>query len=459
MARIRSLLRRSAAPVRRLVSICALVALCAIALSAATSALDGQRLRHAIATGFATGALVDAPYLGNDPRRGRYTVNDCLILQTLVLAERDWRNPGIRSRVFDGRDQPACAVLRSAVESSMPTPPGTYDYSRYFFAAKAFIGPALLVLDIDTVRAALRSAVYGVLLLVLAVSLSRVVRPRERQGMLPASLVVVSCAWLAFYDLRYYAPLFAHAFAELVLAGYMLFVLVARPPATHGIPARGIWLGALTACFELLTGPALLAAGIAVLLDFAQDPTRPRPLRRALLVWSGTALAILVTLLLLQVAVVAVEGPDALRQFVWHLLLRMDLHLLLNLPMEANWKIAENLASYTVADVGRAMFRNLPLLTYGSRAAANVVFVGSVLVLAWAAAVGAFRREMRPVFIYVGVAASLVAWSLVFSNHTVIHAWAMVRMAVLLPVCAALSLWSLYRPRAAGTPAAARPQN
>lgn len=453
------LLRRSVAPARRFLAICALVALSSILLSGATSFLDGARLRNAVAAAFDSGALVNEGYLGNDARRGRYAVNDCLILQTLVLAQEDWRNPAIRSRVLDVAEKPVCAVLRDYVAGAMPAQPPTYDYSRYFFAAKAFVGPALLVLSVDEIRQVLRVAVYGLLLLVLVVSISRVLRSKGGNSVLPATLLVLSCAWLSLYDLRYYAPLFAHAFSELVLAGYMLYVLYARPAAPTGIPARVIWLGALTACFELLTGPALLAAGIAVLLDFAQAPARARPLLRAFSIWCMTALAILATLLLLQVAVVAVEGRGALRQFVWHLLLRMDLHLLLGLPMETNWKIAENLTSYSIADVGRAVFRNLPTLTYSSRRAANLIFVGSMLALAWAAAAGARRPGRRAVLVYVGVALSVAVWSVALSNHTVIHAWAMVRIAVLLPVCAVLSLLYLYGPRGGETPARARLQN
>lgn len=434
-------------------AICGFVALLAIGLSGATALLDGPQLRGRIVQAFDSGALVPAGYLGEDERRGRYSVNDCLTLQTLVLAGGDWRNVGIRSRVLDAPDRSVCQALRDYVDGSLPAATPTYDYARYFFTAKALVGPALMVFPLDGIRQFLRIVIYGLLMGVLAVAAVRVVTPGSDRRLLAATLLVVPLGWLTLYDLRYYAPLLSHSFSEIVLAGYMVYALCASSRPRPGIPWSVVWLGALTACFELLTGPALLAAGLAVLVDFAQDPARPHPLRRALGVWCATALAILATLLVLQLAVFADGGMDALRQFFWHLLLRMDLHLLLGLPMEANWKIAENLRSYSLHDVGTALFRHLPMLTHSSRRVANSVFVGSMLVLAWAAIVGISQRPRRPVLVYVAVALSLAAWSAAFSNHTVVHAWAMVRMAVLLPVCATMSLVYLY---GGHVPAAAR---
>jgi hypothetical protein len=439
-------LRSACRTALKLLAISGFVALCAIGLSAATAALDAGKLRQLIVQAFDSGELVSKGYLGEDARRGRYTVNDCLILQTLVLANGDWRNVGIRSRVLDAPDMPVCQALKDYARGALPPDSPTYDYSRYFFAAKAFVGPALFYFSVDGIRQWLRVIVYGLLLAVFAVSLVRLCRPASNGSsrLLPATLLVLSVGWLTLYDLRYYVPLMAHGFSQIVLAGYMAYALLAPPSNGGGVPNRVIWLGALTACFELLSGPALLAAGMAVLLDFASNPARAAPLRRAFRIWVATAMALLTTLLVLQAAVVVVEGMEALRQFVWHLLLRMDLHLVLGLPMEENWKIQENLTSYSIADVAAALYNNLTMLTYSSRAGANAVFGGSLLVLSWAAVTGLRHPSRRPVLVYVGVAASLAAWSVVFENHTVIHAWGMVRMAVLLPVCAALSLIYLY---------------
>lgn len=425
-------------------AICALVACVAIGLSAATVLLDAGRLRNAIGKAFDSGELVTAGYLGQDARRGRYSVNDCLVLQTLVVAGGDWQNAGIRSRVLDAPAVSVCQALRDYVAGRLPAATPTYDYARYFFAAKAFVGPALLFSSIDGIRQFLRIAIYGLLSGVLLVSLARTLKPGSGSKLLPVTLLVVAAGWLTLYDLRYYAPLLAHGFSELVLIGYMAYCLYAPGSTRERIPRRIIWLGALTACFELLTGPALLAAGLAVLLDFASDPDRPHPLRRALRIWLATAASILATLLLLQVAVFVVDGGEAFKQFFGHLLLRMNLHLVFGLPMEANWQIAENLTNYSLKDVAVALVRNLRLLTFSSRAAANLVFVGSLLALTWAAVAGLRRREKRGVLVYAFVALSLFAWAAAFANHTVIHAWAMVRMTVLLPICAVMSLLYLH---------------
>ena len=57
------------------------------------------------------------------------------------------------------------------------------------------------------------------------------------------------------------------------------------------------------------------------------------------------------------------------------------------------------------------------------------------------------RRATRPgCVIAAGVALTLPLWYFAFANHTVLHSLYMVRMAVLLPICAGISVMFVLAP-------------
>lgn len=428
-----------------LLIICGFVAIISIGLSAATALLDQTKLEEKISESFNSGELSTESYLGNDKRRGRYGFNDCLLLQTLTLTRGDWRNAGLLSPIMEASEAPPCQVLRDYVNKSRSDNIKTYNYSRYFFAAKAIVGPALIYWKIDDIRIVLRKTVYYMLILVLLVSCARLIKPGPMGRLLPVTLLIAGAGWLMLYDLRYYSPLMTHGFSEIILVGYMVYSLVAPPPSGTSIPRRVVFLGALTACFELLTGPALLAAQLAVIIDFAQRGNAKNPGKRAIQIFGSVALSIIITLLVLQLAVSLLIGREAFLQFFQHLLLRMGLHHVFQVPVEEAWKIPGNLKNYSTIEALTALFGSLPMLTHSSQIGANIIFSTSFLALIWATFMGVRYPHLRSVLIYVGVVFSLIVWCAIFSNHTANHAWAMVRMAVIIPICAMLSIFYLYK--------------
>lgn len=417
--------------------------LVAIALSSATLLIPTHMLQDRIVHAFRDSALVTANYLGDDSRRGRYSVNDCLILHSLMVGRDDWRKLGLLSTVLMVADEAPCSTLENFVTGKISPARKQgleYPYARYFFAAKAFTGFGLALLPIDELRQTLRGVIYLLLVISLSVSIVGLWRGGKHTPLLYLTVALGSLGWLSLYDLWYYSPTLAHAFSEIVLVGFLAYSVLADPPRSrHDTLARAVALFILTAWFELLTGPTLLAAALAVMIGFAHNPNGQRSLKDACEMWLLGLFTVSACLLSLQAINSFITGCGMLAEFFTHLAIRADLHHLLELSIDERWRVPTNLVQYSVLDSWLAVSQSLHMLTYGSKFAANVVFGLSGLALCIATLVGMLSARHRPVLIYTSVGLSLVVWYALLPNHTVIHAWAIVRMMVLLPIAAALA--------------------
>jgi hypothetical protein len=251
---------------------------------------------------------------------------------------------------------------------------------------------------------------------------------------------VIALGLLTLYDLKHFSVTLAHGFSEAVLAGYLLYVVLAPPVrGDDPLPWRWLVLGGLTAWFELLTGPLVMAIGIAMLLENAAMPgLAPQRATRAGMM---TGLAVAGCFMALQLAVLAFGDARTVAQFFYHLALRMQLHRLFDIPVEPAWQIAENLRSYHLLDVISALGNELPRLTGDNAEAAVAVFRTSAAALGFALGIAALRQRQLPqMLVYLLVPLIFATWYLVLANHTVIHAWGMVRLMVLLPICALLAV-------------------
>jgi hypothetical protein len=251
---------------------------------------------------------------------------------------------------------------------------------------------------------------------------------------------------LGMYRLEYYAQTLAHGFSEWVIAGFLLYSLAtAGRERVDGTPTAAIVLGVMTGCFELLTGPTLIAVGMAVLVDHGAAPRRPHPYLRALHVAVACVSGMLLTLFWQQAVISAFTDARPFYQFATHLAMRLQLHQFFAIPFDPSWATVENLHLYSPADVADAVLTALPQLTHGSLAASRIVFAVSLLVLV--AGVALARRAARPGCVIAGVVAlSVPVWYLSFANHSVLHSLYMIRMAMLLPLCAGISLMYLWVP-------------
>jgi hypothetical protein len=416
-----------------------------IALSCLALLRDRDAMAAEVRAAFDSGALVPQIYVGADARRGRYLVNDCFILQSLLNGRGNVLADAVNSTMRTGGAAGACRWLQDSVAAQPTGEP--YAYSRYYWGAKAFAGALLAVASLDAIKSGLRWTVYALLLAALGVAAWGVVRGGRHPRGLYVTGAVIALGLLAFYDLWYFAVTLAHGFSEAVLAGYLLYVLLAPSPRDDDpLPWRWLVLGGLTAYFELLTGPMVMAVAIAMLLENAANPGRAP--QRAIRAGVATGLAVVGCLLALQLAVLLVGDAQNVVQFFYHLALRMQLHRVIDIPVEAPWQIAENLRSYSAADVIAALGNELPRLAGDNAQVATGVFRASAAALGLALATAVLRGgRLRQIVVYLLVPLVLTNWYFLLANHTVIHAWGMVRLMVLLPICAALAVAHMLAPR------------
>jgi hypothetical protein len=410
--------------------------------------MDGGQVRAEVRDAFASGELVANSGQLLDPHRGDYLFNDCLVLQTLLLGRDDWRHSVIDSTIYLS-DNP-CLRLQEAVTDQPPVA-ATYQYSRYLFAARAVSGPLVAAFGVSGAKTLLRSTTYVLLVLAGLIALgglARVSRLATHPPTLYFAGLLCALALLGLYRLEFYAQTLAHGCSELVIAAFLLFAMMpASDSEPSGVPTAAIVLGVLTGCFELLTGPSLVAVGIAVLLGHCAAPGRARPYGRAALVGLGCTAGILMVVFWQQLLIGALSDARPFYQFATHLAMRLQLHQFFAIPFEPQWATPENLHLYSPGEVINAIGIALPSLAYGSREAAQLVFAGSALAVAAAPLFA--RREARPgCIIAAAIGLSVPAWYLAFSNHTVLHSLYMIRMAMLLPLCAGISLMFVFAPDA-----------
>ncbi len=434
-------------PVRRLlllIAICLSSACVAIFLASTTLLISTDTLKARILTAFDTQELVLPAYLGNDSRRGRYTVNDCLILQSLLVGRDDWRKIALQSTVLQEPAQSPCATLKSFVHGKFDAAmleKYEYAYSRYYFGAKTFVGWGLTLVSLEHMRVILRGAIYFLLALTALVSGYGLFRGGRHNPILYATTGVFALGWLLCYDLWYYASTLAHAFSELSLVGFMVFSVLAPPPKSNlGLYAPAAALFALTAWFELLTGPALLAIALVVAVNFAHRQGEKNAIAKAMQIWIVGGSTIVGCLLALLLINTLTSDAESVGNFFKHLAIRLNLHPLLGLSIDERWRTPENLRSYTVAETWQAITFHLPMLTGSSAWLSSLVFGLSTLILLSSLPLAFFRRAHQRFLIPVSIGLSVICWYLLFANHTVIHSWGMVRLMVLFPISAALVL-------------------
>jgi hypothetical protein len=431
-----------------LAAICLGSAALAIFLAGTTILIKNDTLKAAVIDAFESGELVFEPYLGNDSRRGRYTVNDCLILQGLLVGRDEWRKFSLQSTTIQDPEKGVCATLKSYVQGEIDSTSlkkYEYSYSRYYFGARIFVGWGLAVMSLENMRILLRGSIYLLIFITIVVSLRGLLKGGAHNNFLYATTGIFSLGWLLSYDLWYYSPTLAHAFSELSLVGFMVYSVLTRPPRSNFMlymPAIVLFI--LTAWFELLTGAMPLAIALAVAINFAHRYGENKALSQALQLW-GVGVLIIVGCMLALLLFNAIFGEaQSLEKFVKHLAIRMNLHLLLGLSIDERWRIPENLHNYTLKEVWQAVIYHLPMLTGSLKWLAQVVFGVSALVLLLALPLSIFKQRYQSLFIPLSIGLCVVLWYLSFANHTVIHAWFMVRLMVLIPISAFMVLVFIF---------------
>ena len=397
---------------------------------------DSAELKRRITSGFASGALIELDYAGNDLRRGTHQFNDCLILQSTILGREDVPLWLLSARIV--AHQPPCGMLARLARDEAPETIELYDYHRYMFGARPLTAWLVSVLDIDGARWAIRVSAYSLFFLALLVPvLDMAGWAGRRSGRSPrlflVGMILIAGTFLIFYRLQHFAQTFGHGFAEIVIGAYLLASALSGPPDREEIAVlRPILFGTFTAWFELLTGPApiglILVMAVTAIGATAQDTGRSilRKVGWAVLGYAG---ALAATLALKVLAAMIMAGPDSVSAFLVHLAIRLQLHLFLDLDIPHAWRDVGNMTLYTPWDVGRRLAEFLPSLAYDSAMTAWGVLAAALLAAAGGTVAGMSHPVRRTQCLVLLAAMMLLpVWYLAFANHTVIHAWWMVRM-------------------------------
>jgi hypothetical protein len=378
----------------------------------------------------------------------RFGGNDCLMLAALLQKYPGRLAETISARIPPADAQPparagdptipACLQLVAALERADHADPDAIFYHRYLHGQRVFAALALAVTS--------PQALGWITLLANALLLLAVLIPalrRRRDGWRESGYAVIAATLLLFDGLWLFGIYFSFGLSDLVLAAFLACAYhrgVARAP--EGVFAVAIALfGAATAILEFLTGG--IPFGLALLLGvIALDGPADRDalLRRAC---HGTiifAAAIVLTFAIKLALVMLFIDPNVLADFLGGLSARVGASFVENLPpqevawvsalgidvsaLDRHWAFA---LLYMVARLGYATF----VIGYGSPALGMAIMGAAVLT----SAILLVRRARAPsdavartrLLILCGSALVMPAWSMLFLNHTLLHAIWMVR--------------------------------
>jgi hypothetical protein len=413
-------------------------AMIALNLAAAVGA-DHLEITRQISKAFLDHELIDSGFSPNDTRRGINQFNDCLILQSLLLSSGSLMIDSVSTRVV--ADQKPCEKLRALSENRMVETKLLYDYNRYLWGARTVTSIGLGFVSLRSMRLLIEAAVYAILLATFVAGLvNRAKRnddPDSSGNVLGYAISIVCGVLLVFYSLHYFVPNVGHGYSELVIAAFLGTKLAIGNSRQRGIMVSlSALFGAWTAYFELLTGPLVVGVVVVGLVSAlsADEESDRSPSRRA---WENIGyycLAFIFVLLLHQIVVTIVTGKNAFLPFLTHLAIRLQLHHALDTPVPELWRTPSNMATYGLRDVAESVVNALPILTFGSPtlakliSGASFVMVAAGVLFAYVSRIKAYRDQIWAIASLLSV---VPLWYIVFSNHTVIHAFGMVRLVAL----------------------------
>lgn len=431
------------------------------ALNLVSVGVDRSALLSRISAAFTDGQLRDEALAHDDWRRGINQFNDCLILQSILLTrERAVVDAASAQTVAD---QEPCPALRRIAAGGTVAPENLYQYDRYVFGARTATKLALAFLSLKSVRELSSAVLYLLLIASLVGGLSVAQRrsdpqhsfletgrsggdrlrdaDRFRFGM---TVALSSAGLLTLYGLPLFARNIGHVYSEIVIAGFLLWTLVAGeervPQRDNAVAAL---FGAWTTCFELLTGP--LIVGLVLVGIIASSRRIPQPAGDAVgYAWSQVTTFILAcasVIVLQQIMASIATGRNAFADFAVHLALRLQLHQVLDIPLPPLWQIPTNLARYGPSDIVATIGSALPLIAFGSFQAGIAISAAALLLGVWGVGLAYFSREDHArarVIAIASVLAVVPVWYSVFSNHTALHSLYMIRLVTALWIGAAI---------------------
>lgn len=426
-------------------------------LSARSHAL--QAVREAVATGVIDRVVV-LPFKPGTPLHV-YAPHDCLILSMLILPPLP-QDPGMAAAVTPLQPLPEdqltirfpdyppfhqCQDLGrvvAALDAGDPMPTTAY-YHRYLHGDRILAGLVLAMMPFGMASGGLLLICWLLLGLLAAVAVRDWRRGADRPRAM--AFVAVSVCLALFYGLPVYGWSFSFAPSDIVIFAFLLASY--RFPLCRLRPDRFVLLmslfGALTAAFEFLTGAipsGLSALLVAIALGGAPDRKCLQTRLFGGVFWFS---ATVVFCFAVKMAVVAAlwSGTE-LSAFVEQLSARMGTRATLSaneitqlsaLGISADHvQTSRTLASaYALAKIVYFGW----ILAFGSHAAGAAVVLGGPLLAVARGSRALFRRtsaiggrDRLREWTFLAVVGVAPAWYVAFPNHTIEHAFFMVRPMV-----------------------------
>ncbi|MEY4547564.1 MAG: hypothetical protein RL685_3759 [Pseudomonadota bacterium] len=370
--------------------------------------VPAQRVRSAVATAFAEGELVDEDYLWSDTRRGIDQFTDCLVLQSALYRSSDPLRSALGASIFEWRqDARNCQLLHQEIVQPGSGP--FMAYYRYWHGNKSLDLLLLATgLSIHGLRSLWHVCSY-VAVAAFAVFAWRRSRPAGQ------ALGVIALFGACFSAIPYMGQLLSHA------PGY-LFVwlaaawLVAREPgwssdrlvlAAFTVGFVGTFIDMLASMPFLALMP-LVAVGLALQAE-GQDQATGRGIRAGM----AAALGIVWATLSKQLLAAALFGwHEAVGAFTSQLMFR----------------VGASGPGVSALGALELLLSKSHYLSFGRND-----LVTPLLVLALSGWLLAALLTRRRLFSLLTLAANggLLAWYVIFKNHTANHPEFMVRFLFL----------------------------
>ena len=440
------------------------------ALSCAATFVDRQGISAKLKAANAQGEFTQTWAGWSGRAVPRFHGNDCLMLGALLQDYPGRLAQTLSARIppADGQPParpgdptiPACLQFIAALERADPADPNAVFYHRYLHGQRVF---AALALAVTSPRALGWITLLANVLVLLSVLIPALIRHNE--GWRERGYAAVAAMLLLFDGLWLFGIYFSFSLSDLVLAAFVAFayhVGIARGDERSFAVAVALF-GVATAVFEFLTGG--IPFGLALLLGVvALDGPADRDalLRRAVHGSLIFALAIVLTFAVKLALVWLFVDPNVLGDFRSALSTRVGASFLDSLPpreiawlaehgidaasLDRHWILA---LLYMVARLAYATF----VIGFGSPVLGMIMIgaaaIGSAVLLIhrWRSAPDSLGRTR--LLILLGSALVMPLWSLVFVNHTLLHAVWMVRPFAWFIALGALLWWWLVEDRAA----------
>ncbi|MBP7609412.1 MAG: hypothetical protein KA760_07935 [Steroidobacteraceae bacterium] len=389
-------------------------------------------LRSTIAKAFASGDLTYEDRLRFDAVRGDHQYNDCLILTMSILRSGNAIEDAVSPLMCVKPETAAtpatiCGMLGEATGDVADAGCPQQRYHRYLHGHRILAALLVPSLGIAEVRVLLRACAY-LLLAGLAIG---ALMPQSQLKVDRRSALAITAGFAAFFGLNYFGTSLSHGPADLVLLAFLATAattsLLDMGRNAYVVIVAGF--AALTAIFEFLTGGLPLSLAILIGMIGLQANSTHTARQVAARSISGVVVFLAcfgLTFALKLAFAWAVFGNTILNDFQRALAGRVSSQL-------------SSGQAATLLDLVNAVRWNLGEITWGS----EVAGYGLVALSASAAVIGLVRvyrnRDVAAVLtravlvILSGLVVPL--WYAIFMNHTIEHAWFMVRIAVWPLIC------------------------